>query len=141
MTFLVERLNEIQRYVDHLESLKPKVQRPRDLEGNLSLRNDVLFSLLMIAQMVIDVCGELSTRENLQYQTYVEAVSNLRRIGGFPEDMVTTLLRVPGFRNIVVHEYVGIDDRLVVEAVYNLEPIREFVRLVTRREESDSASR
>jgi uncharacterized protein YutE (UPF0331/DUF86 family) len=103
MTFLTERLSEIQRYLDHLEARRDEVVTPQDLESNLSLRNDVLFSLLMIAQMVIDVCGELSARSNLRFGDYAEAVSNLRKIGGFPSEVVEVLVRLPGFRNVVVH--------------------------------------
>lgn len=138
MTFLAERLSEIQRYLDHLEHLKAQVQDPETLERNLSLRNDVLFSLLMIAQMVIDVCGELSTRANLRFGDYTEAVANLRKVGGFPPDVVETLLRLPGFRNVVVHEYVGIDYRLVIAAIHQLGPVQEFVRLVAQQERAAS---
>lgn len=132
MTFLAERLSEIQRYLDHLEARRDEVVTPQDLERNLSLRNDVLFSLLMIAQMVIDVCGELSTRSNLRFGDYAEAVSNLRKIGGFPSEVVEVLVRLPGFRNVVVHEYVGLDYRLVFAAMHQLAPLREFVRLVAQ---------
>ncbi len=132
MTFLTERLSEVQRYLDHLEARRDEVQTPQDLESNLSLRNDVLFSLLMIAQMVIDICGELSTRFNLRFGDYTEAVSNLSKIGGFPPEVVEVLLRLPGFRNVVVHEYVGLDYRLVIAATHQLAPVREFVRLVAQ---------
>jgi uncharacterized protein YutE (UPF0331/DUF86 family) len=140
MTYLAERLSEMQRYLDHLRSLAPRVQAPEALEADLSLRNDVLFSLLMVAQMVVDICGELSTRANLRFGDYTEAVANLRKIGGFPPHVVDLLQRLPGFRNVVIHEYVGVDNRLVVAAVHQLEPIEEFVQLVARLE-ADRADR
>lgn len=132
MTYLTERLSEIQRYLDHIEARRDEVQTPQDLERNLSLRNDVLFSLLMVSQMVIDVCGELSTRFNLRFGDYTEAVSNLDKIGGFPSEVVGVLVRLPGFRNVVIHEYVGLDYRLVYAAMHQLAPLREFVRLVAQ---------
>ncbi len=59
MTYLVERLAELHRYLDHLRNLRPQVEGPASLEQDLSLHNDVLFSLLMVCQLVIDIAGEL----------------------------------------------------------------------------------
>jgi hypothetical protein len=60
MTFLVEGLVELRRHLDHLATLAPKVPNRAALEQSLSLHNDVLFSLLMVSQLVIDIAGELS---------------------------------------------------------------------------------
>lgn len=46
MSFLVERLAELRRHLDHLYVLRGRVDSPRRLEDDLSLHNDVLFSLL-----------------------------------------------------------------------------------------------
>ena len=62
MTYLVERLAELRRHLDHLRELQPRVHGREALERDLSLHNDVLFSLLMVCQLVIDVAGELSAR-------------------------------------------------------------------------------
>jgi hypothetical protein len=63
MTYLVERLSELRRHLDHLRELVPQVGDRAALERNLSLHNDVLFSLLMVSQLVIDIAGELSARQ------------------------------------------------------------------------------
>lgn len=44
MTFLVERLAELRRHVEHLRGLAPKVGDRFTLERDLSLHNDVMFS-------------------------------------------------------------------------------------------------
>ena len=62
MTFLVERLVELNRHVEHLQTIAPRVQDRAALQRDLSLHNDVLFSVLMVAQLVIDIAGELSAR-------------------------------------------------------------------------------
>jgi general L-amino acid transport system substrate-binding protein len=49
------------------------------LARDLSLHNDVLFSLLTVCQLVIDVAGERSTRRGKRFQDYTEAVRNLAR--------------------------------------------------------------
>ncbi len=49
MTYLVERLSELRRHLDHLREIRPRVTGREALERDLSLHNDVLFSLLTVA--------------------------------------------------------------------------------------------
>ena len=49
MTFLVERLAELRRHVDHLRAISGRAPDRLSLDRDLSLHNDVLFSLLMVA--------------------------------------------------------------------------------------------
>lgn len=129
MTFLVERLAELRRHLEHLRHLRPRV-RVTTLERDLSLHNDVLFSLLTICQLVIDVAGELGSRENRRFETYAQAIRNLRADARFREDDVEILERLPGFRNILVHEYVALDMQRVVEALDQLDPVERFADVV-----------
>jgi len=107
VTYLVERLAELRRHLDHLRELRPRVGGVEDLESDLSLHNDVLFSLLTVSQLVIDIAGELSAREGMAFEDYTTAVRNLSRLEGFSTDLVHELARLPGFRNVLVHEYVA----------------------------------
>jgi len=130
MSYIVERLSELRRHLDHLRELRPSVRGPEVLEVDLSLHNDVLFSLLTVAQVVIDVAGELSAREGHRFEDYTTAVRNLTKLDGFSQELVADLAQLPGFRNILVHEYVGLDYGLVVEALDNLEPVEAFLKAV-----------
>jgi uncharacterized protein YutE (UPF0331/DUF86 family) len=130
MTYLVERLAELRRHLQHLRDIAPRVSDSAALERELSLHNDVLFSLLMVAQLVIDIAGELSARRGDRFEDYTEAVRNLARDPRFPPQLVEELERVPGFRNVIIHEYVALDLGRVVDALSRLEPIEDFVRIV-----------
>jgi uncharacterized protein YutE (UPF0331/DUF86 family) len=130
MTYLVERLAELRRHLDHLQELAPRVTAREALARDMSLHNDVLFSLLMVAQLVIDIAGELAARRGDRFEDYTEAVRTLSRDARFPVDLVRALERLPGFRNVVMHEYVALDLDRVVEAVHELDPIRTFCRIV-----------
>jgi uncharacterized protein YutE (UPF0331/DUF86 family) len=130
MTYLVERLVELRRHMDHLGEIGPGVTDRVALERDLSLHNDVMFSLLMVAQLVIDVAGELSARRGERFEDYTEAVRNLARDPRFPADLVQELERVPGFRNVVIHEYVALDLNRVVDALRRLDPIDRFIAIV-----------
>ena len=134
MTFLTERLAELRRHVEHLRAIRSHVSTPDRLRSDLSLHNDVMYSLLQIAQLVIDIAGELAARKGMRFETYSEAVRSLERLPGFAADLVASLARLPGFRNIVIHDYLQIDYNLVVAALDDLAPVERFIELVARME-------
>ena len=51
--------------------------------------------------------------------------------------MIAELERLPGFRNVVIHEYVALDLDRAAEAVQRLEPVARFIDIV-RQMESDN---
>ena len=132
MTFLVERLLELRRHLDHLLQLRPRVPGAHALERDLSLHNDVLFSLLTVCQVVIDIAGELSARRGDRFEDYTQAVRNLGRDERFSSTLVRELERLPGLRNILIHEYVALDMARVLDALQRLQPIEEFAEIVRR---------
>ena len=135
MTWLVERLAELARHVEHLRALRERVSGAEALRRDLSLHNDVLFSLLAICQIVIDVSGELSARKSLRFEDYTEAVRNLAAFDGFSEDLVRELSMLPGFRNVLIHEYVTLDLDRAVDALDRLEPVEAFIEIVRQIED------
>jgi uncharacterized protein YutE (UPF0331/DUF86 family) len=134
MTHLIERLADLRRHLDHLRSIQPQVAGPASLEADLSLHNDVLFSLLTVCQLVIDIAGELSARRGDRFEDYTQAVRNLSRDSRFPPEVVYELERLPGFRNVLVHDYIGLDLARVVEALDQLDPIERFLAIVRQVE-------
>jgi uncharacterized protein YutE (UPF0331/DUF86 family) len=130
MTWLVERLADLRRYLDHLRKLRPRVIGPQSLDEDFSLRNDVLHSLLMVCQLVIDIAGELAARRGERFEDYVGAVRALARDSRFSSELVARLEPLPGFRNVLVHEYVTLDLQRVVDALDRLDPIDQFLDVV-----------
>ena len=134
MTWLVERLAELARHVEHLRALRGRVSGADALRRDLSLHNDVLFSLLAVCQIVIDISGELSARRGLRFEDYTEAVRNLAVRDEFSEDLVRELSVLPGFRNVLIHEYVALDLERAVEVLDRLEPVESFLEITGRIE-------
>lgn len=130
MTFLVERLAELRRHLAHLNELRASVHGRSALDRSLSLHNDVLFSLLMVAQLTIDIAGELAARRGDRFEDYTQAIRALSRDPRFTPDLVRELERVPGFRNVVIHEYVALDLDRVVEALGRLAALEQFADIV-----------
>ena len=136
MTYLVERLAELRKHLDHLRGLEPRVEGPESLRRDLSLHNDVMFSLLTVAQLV-DISGELGARRGQRFEDYTEAVRSLSAYEEFPPELVAGLSRLPGFRNILIHEYVALDYEQVVRAIRDLEPLAEFLRRAAALEQEE----
>ena len=51
-----------------------------------------------------------------------------------PQELVDRLARLPGFRNILIKEYVSLDYEQVVGAIRDPGPIAEFARLAAALE-------
>lgn len=134
MSPLVERLTELRRHLEHLKALQPRVPHAGLLAQDLSLHNDVLFSLMTLCQLVINMAGELSARRGARYEDYTGAVRNLGGDPRFPAELVSALERLPGFRNVIIHEYVALDLNRAFAALNDLGPIQEFVRIVAEIE-------
>ena len=130
MTFLVERLADLHLHLAHLRQIAPRARDAAALHADLSLHNDVLFSLLVVCQAVIDLAGELAGRRGIRFQDYTEAVRALRSVEGIPPELVGDLEGLPGFRNVLVHEYVALDYGLVLEALGKLDAVERFARAV-----------
>ena len=130
MTYLVERLAELRRHLDHLRAIRPRVTGRAAVKRDLSLHNDVVFSLLTVCQPVIDIADELSARRGDAFEDYTQAVRNLLRDARFPAEVVAQLERLPGFRNVIIHEYVALDMDRVVAALDELAPVERFLTIV-----------
>ena len=94
----------------------------------------MLFSLLVVCQAVIDIAGELAGRRGIRFQDYAGAITALRQVEGVPSDLPDALLPIPGFRNILIHEYVARDYGRVLEVLDGLEPIERFLSAVAALE-------
>lgn len=134
--YVVERLAELRRHIDHLRELRARVRAREDLERDLSLHNDVLFSLLTVCQLVIDIAGELAARRGERFEDYTQAVRALVREPQFPPELVRALEPLPLFRNVLIHEYVTLDLDRAIEAMDRLAPVEEFLELVRRGEQT-----
>jgi uncharacterized protein YutE (UPF0331/DUF86 family) len=90
----------------------------------------VLFSLMQVCQLVIDMAADLAARQGLRYEDYTSSVRSLALLPEFPPTLVEDLEKLPGFRNILVHEYVSLDFERVIEALDRLAPVEEFATRV-----------
>jgi uncharacterized protein YutE (UPF0331/DUF86 family)/predicted nucleotidyltransferase len=130
--FLQQRLEDLRGLLDHLYQLQPRAESGHDLEADLSLYNDVRYTLLTVAQLVIDIAAELSVRRRLPFSDYSEAIRNLAVRPEVDSDLVEDLSLLPGFRNALLHPHIALDPAVVVEHLHDLKPVEELMVLVAR---------
>lgn len=130
MSYLAERLTDLRRHLDHLAAIRPRVAGPESLRADLSLANDVLYSLLIVSQRVIDVAAELSTRRGLRFEDFQEAVRNLAIYEEFPDALIRRLEPLPELRNHLI--YGGGDLERAVDVLGKLDGVERFAQGVGR---------
>lgn len=130
MSYLADRLADLRRHLDHLAELRPRVSGPESLRGDLSLANDVRYSLLIVCQRVIDVAAELSTRRGLRFEDFQEAVRNLAIYEDFPDALIRRLEPLPELRNHLI--YGGGDYERAVDLLSKLDGVERFAQGVGR---------
>lgn len=134
LSTVIDRLAALRRHLDHLRELRPRVTGPEGLHGGLSLSNDVLHSLQVVCQAVIDIASALCVRRKLRFDDYTQAVRNLATFSEFPLSMVRELEKLPEFRNTVIYESMTLDSAMVIKALDRLGPVEEFAEIIRRIE-------
>jgi uncharacterized protein YutE (UPF0331/DUF86 family) len=126
-----QRLDELNERLARLIPLQSKSQS--ELEADPYLRDIVERNLEVAAQCCIDISNRIISIENAKKPVdYYDAIMILAEIGVIPPEFAQRLAPMAGFRNILVHEYLGIDWDQVYRHLHNLgdlELFRDTIRL------------
>ncbi len=102
-------------------------------DRNAFLRDVAERNLEVAAQCVIDICHRIVTLEGAQKPTdYYEAILRMGEIGVLPTDFAERLAPIAGFRNVLIHEYLGIDWDLVYESLHSIGQLEIFLEHINR---------
>lgn len=103
-----KRLDELNERLARLEPLR---DRPRaDFDADPYLRDIAERNLEVSIQCCIDICHRIIILENARRPVdYYESFLIMGEIGVLPVDFARQLAPPAGFRNILIHEYLGID--------------------------------
>lgn len=132
MSYLTERLSDLQHHLSHLQELRAQVRAPKDLRHDLSLDNDVRHSLLVSSQRVIDIAAELSSRRRLRFEDYSEAVRNLAIYEEFPDALIRRIEHLPELRDTLIHGNGPVDPARIVSALQEIDGLERFVAAVEK---------
>jgi len=118
------RLDELNERLARLEVLKAKSRS--EFDADPYLRDIVERNLEVAAQCCLDICHRIiSIEKALKPGDYHEAFLRMREFGVLPPEFARKLSPIAGFRNILVHEYLGLDWN---EVYSNLQKIDDLVK-------------
>jgi uncharacterized protein YutE (UPF0331/DUF86 family) len=97
------------------------------------MRDIVERNLEVAAQCCIDISHRIISMENARKPVnYYDAILSMGELGVLPPDFARHLAPLAGFRNVLVHEYLGVDWDHVYQHLQHLEDLERFARLVRR---------
>jgi uncharacterized protein YutE (UPF0331/DUF86 family) len=129
----------VYRRVGHLERILQHLERNSQTGLDDYLKNEDLQAaverrLQVAAQICIDISNYLIARLRLELPDEEENIfTNLAKANIISVALAKKMRSLIGFRNILVHEYIGVDSELVHHNLkQNLSDFREFIAAVTK---------
>ena len=117
-------MDELNERLARLEALKAKSRS--EFDSDPYLRDIVERNLEVAAQCCLDICHRIiSIEKALKPGDYHEAFLRMSELRVLPPEFARKLSPIAGFRNILVHEYLGLDWN---EVYSNLQKISDLVR-------------
>jgi uncharacterized protein YutE (UPF0331/DUF86 family) len=128
-TGIERRLDELS---ERLARLEPLNQRSRaDFDADPYLRDIVERNLEIAAQCCIDISHRIIALEKAtKPRDYYDAILRLGELGVLSPAFARKLAPLAGFRNILVHEYVGIDWDEVYRNLQDTDDLARFAESV-----------
>jgi uncharacterized protein YutE (UPF0331/DUF86 family) len=136
----VERIgsivSDIERYLEDLGELNISTQKDLNDKRNFYAVSMVLFTLL---NRVFDLGNEVSIAHNMGIpSTYREIFTLLRKNGCISDNLSHEMIGLVTYRNLLSHEYHGIDEEKLFLLTTKIGTIREFVDQMQKKiRESD----
>lgn len=125
---VTERLNRLGLLLKELERLREKGRHTYEADFEVRLATE--HALQTAVQICIDVGAHIIAEHGLPTPADYRAVFNILSSAGLDVGLAERLSNAAGMRNVIVHEYLAINDDLVWEALENLDDLRNFVAFV-----------
>ncbi len=132
MASLLARLKELEKNVRELSRFKELTLEQIEADRKLvwALRYGVLESI----QIVIGIACAVVSHDNLGYpKSYADCLRLLGQAGYLNDDLAQRLARAVGMRNILVHEYLDVNDALLFAALDHLADLSDFAASIAAR--------
>ena len=123
---LTEKLKHLEENIKTLHEIKNSVTLD-DLKMNRRYEWEVRYGLLESIQVIIDIACKISSRYNLgNPKTYRACIELLQKHQYIDELLAKKVIAMVGLRNLLVHEYIEIDDEKLYRFLEYLEDFKEF---------------
>ncbi len=126
-----KKLGRIERWLLDLD----QVAVADRLETDIVMERFVLHTLQLAIRATMDVASHIASDERLgEPRSNAELFALLARAGWIPEDDVSTLQAMVGFRNVLVHAYDDVNLSIVRDVLeHGLADLERFVATVRQR--------
>lgn len=115
---VLNKVSELDDYLNELAQIAPSSFE--DYVRSIEKRRACERLLQISVEAVIDICALLLQGLRLGLPAEEDDIfEKLMRAGVISDEMVKTLRRMKGLRNILVHEYGRVDDRIVFDVIAN----------------------
>ena len=122
-------MDELSERLARLEPLRGRARA--DFDADPYLRDIVERNLEVAAQCVLDISHRIISLERAEKpRDYYEAILRLGELDVLPPAFARGLAPLAGLRNILVHEYVGIDWDDVYQNLNQLHGLARFAELI-----------
>jgi uncharacterized protein YutE (UPF0331/DUF86 family) len=116
---ICRRLHALEAYVAELQKLSATVPRDK-FNAELSTQWMIEHGLQLAIECVLDIGNHLVAGEQLGTpQSYREIIELLGQQRILPEEFVSRVRGMPGFRNILVHDYLAVDPGVVWDMLHD----------------------
>jgi uncharacterized protein YutE (UPF0331/DUF86 family) len=124
----LERLEELLRQLDGLRA-RGRSAYDEDPEVRLAIQH----GLQLAIQICIDVAAHIVAASGRSGPDRYQDLFIDLRADGLDRDLAGRLAQAAGLRNILVHDYLDVDDEVVWGALDHLDDLRGFALFVVRR--------
>lgn len=115
---VLAKLAELDSYLNELSQIAPSTFE--EYAQSIEKRRACERLLQISVEAVIDICAIIVQSLRLGLPAEEDDIfEKLARAGVISDEMAKTLRRMKGFRNILVHEYGRVDDRIVFDIIAN----------------------
>lgn len=95
------------------------------------LRDRAERNLHIAAQACIDISNHIIADQGFRTpQTYADGFGVLTEESIIPPELAESMKKIAGFRNILVHDYLEINNKMVFSSLKNLDDFNEFAEYV-----------
>lgn len=117
--------------VDHLEALLKELSQVREdgydsYKENFRSRLAAAHGLQLAIQACLDMGAHLIAEEALRMPDDYRGVFEALKAAGLEADLAQRLRAAAGMRNVLVHDYLKVDDEEVWGALSRLDDLRQF---------------
>ena len=115
---------------ERLQRLRPLQEKARsDFEEDPYLRDIAERNLEVAAQCCIDICNRIIALENApKPEDYYEAIQQQGELGVLPSEFADRLAPLARFRNVLAHQYLGVNWDKVYSHLQQLDDLDRFAK-------------